>query len=135
MAKAVIALGTNLGERKKNIENAVEAVKKLGDVKILKISSVIETEPWGVENQPMFLNCCILIETTLPPLMLLGECLGIEAAMGRVRGMRYGPRVIDLDLITYEGVTMNTKELTLPHPRAKERDFVMIPLKELEVTI
>ena len=135
MAKAVIALGTNLGERKKNIENAVEAVKKLSDVKILKISSVIETEPWGVENQPMFLNCCILIETTLPPLMLLGECLGIEAAMGRVRGMRYGPRVIDLDLITYEGVTMNTKELTLPHPRAKERDFVMIPLKELEVTI
>lgn len=135
MYKAVIALGTNLGDRDKNIENAVEALKKTPMTKVLKLSNIYETEPWGYENQGMFLNACVLVKTDLSPQVLLGVCLGIEAAFGRVRTIKNGPRILDLDLIWYEGVSMNTKELILPHPRAKERDFVMTPLKDLGINL
>ncbi|MBQ2846663.1 MAG: 2-amino-4-hydroxy-6-hydroxymethyldihydropteridine diphosphokinase [Clostridia bacterium] len=131
MSEAVIALGTNLGNRIENINTAVRAIAKLGGVKILKASGVYETEPVGCDEKDKFLNAALLVETSVSPAMLLGECLGIEAAMGRVREKKNGPRIIDLDLILYEGFKAESYELTLPHPRALERAFVMAPLLEL----
>lgn len=135
MSIAIIALGTNLGDREKNLNDAVDSLSRLIGVKVLRRSTIIETEPWGVTDQPCFLNMAVMVETEVAPHVLLGECLGIEAAMGRLRGIKYGPRIIDLDLICYENFTCNDKDLVLPHPLAKERDFVMIPLKELGADI
>ncbi len=129
--KAYIALGTNIGDRRKNIEDALAALNLVPDVKVTKISNIHETEPVGYLDQDMFLNACCEVETELSPHALLGVCLGIEAAMGRIRQIKNGPRIIDLDLLLYENEKINTPELTLPHPRMYERDFVMIPLKEI----
>ncbi len=131
MSEAVIALGTNLGNRIENINAAIRAIAKLSGVKILKASGIYETEPVDCETDEKFLNAAILIETSVSPAVLLGECLGIEAAMGRIRSKRNEPRIIDLDLILYEGFKAESYELTLPHPRALERAFVMAPLLEL----
>lgn len=132
MSEAVIALGTNLGNRIENINSAVRAIAKLGGVKIIKASGVYETEPVGCDDEDMkFYNAALLIETSVSPAVLLGECLGIEAAMGRVREKKNGPRIIDLDLILYDGFKAESYELTLPHPRALERAFVLAPLLEL----
>lgn len=131
MSEAVIALGTNLGNRIENINAAVRAIAKLGGVKIIKASGVYETDPVGCDEDMKFYNAALLIETTVSPAVLLGECLGIEAAMGRVREKKNGPRIIDLDLILYDGFKAESYELTLPHPRALERAFVLAPLLEL----
>lgn len=131
MSEAVIALGTNLGNRIENINAAIRAIAKLSGVKILKASGIYETEPVDCETDEKFLNAAILIETSVSPAVLLGECLGIEAAMGRIRSKRNEPRIIDIDLILYEGFKAESYELTLPHPRALERAFVMAPLLEL----
>lgn len=131
MSQAVIALGTNLGNKIENLNNAVRAIARLSGVKILQASAVYETEPVGCEEDYKFYNAALLVETSVSPAVLLGECLGIEAAMGRVREKKNGPRIIDLDLILYEGFKSESFELTLPHPRALERAFVMAPLSEL----
>ena len=131
MSEAVIALGTNLGNRLENINSAIRAIAKLSGVKILKVSGIYETDPVGCEDDLKFYNAAILVETKVSPHVLLGECLGIEAAMGRIRTKRNGPRVIDLDLILYDGFKSEDYELTLPHPRVLERAFVMAPLLEL----
>ncbi len=131
MSEAVIALGTNLGNKIENINAAVRAVAKLQGVKIIKASGVYETEPVGCDEDDKFYNAAILVETSVSPALLLGECLGIEAAMGRIREKKNGPRIIDLDLILYEGFKSESYELTLPHPRALERAFVLAPLSEL----
>lgn len=131
MSEAVIALGSNLGNRIENINAAVRAIAKLPDVRIIKASCVYETEPVDCEEDDMYLNAAILVDANISPAMLLGECLGIEAAMGRVRTKRNAPRIIDLDLILYDGVKSETFELTLPHPRVLERAFVMAPLLDL----
>ncbi len=131
MSEAVIALGTNLGNRIENINNAVRAIAKLGGVKIIKASGVYETEPVGCDEDLKFYNAVLLVETSVSPAVLLGECLGIEAAMGRIREKKNGPRIIDLDLILYDGFKSESYELTLPHPRALERAFVLAPLLEL----
>lgn len=131
MSEAVIALGTNVGNRIENINQAIRAIAKLSGVKIIKASSVYETEPVDCESDAKFLNAEILIETEVSPAVLLGECLGIEAAMGRIRTKKNEPRIIDLDLILYEGFKTESYELTLPHPRALERAFVLIPLMDL----
>lgn len=132
VSEAVIALGTNLGNRIENINAAVRAIAKLNGVKIVKASSVYETEPVDCgEDDGYFYNAALLVETTVSPALLLGECLGIEAAMGRVREKKNGPRIIDLDLILYDGFKSESFELTLPHPRVLERAFVMAPLMEL----
>lgn len=134
MSEAVIALGTNLGNRIENINAAIRAIAKLSGVKILKASGVYETEPVDCEAENKFYNAAVLIETSVSPAVLLGECLGIEAAMGRIRSKRNEPRIIDLDLILYDGFKAESYELTLPHPRALERAFVMAPLLELYPT-
>lgn len=131
MSEAVIALGSNMGNRIENLNAAVRAIAKLPDVKIINASSVYETEPVDCEEDDMYLNAAILVDANISPSMLLGECLGIEAAMGRVRTKKNGPRIIDLDLILYDGVKTESFELTLPHPRVLERAFVMAPLLDL----
>lgn len=131
MSEAVIALGSNLGNRIENINAAVRAIARLSEVKIIKASSVYETEPVGCDSDEKYYNAAILVETNASPALLLGECLGIEAAMGRHRTKKNEPRIIDLDLILYENFRSESFELTVPHPRILERAFVMAPLLEL----
>ena len=129
--RAVIGIGTNMGDRYENIKNAVQALGLVPGVRVIRESSVYETEPWGYTDQPGFYNNVIEVESEKSPEALLGICLGIEAGMGRVRQFTYGPRIIDLDLLFYEDCTSDTAELVLPHPLIGERDFVLVPLKEL----
>ncbi len=129
--EAVIAIGTNIGNREENLRRAVDAIRHLPRVTVKKCSSVYETEPVGYDDQANFYNMAVLVETETSPAVLLGECLGIEAAFGRERTIRNGPRILDLDLILYEGFKSESYEMTLPHPRMLERAFVMVPLLEL----
>ncbi len=129
--KAVLGLGTNVGYRAENIKLAMESLALVPGIKILRESSVYETTPWGITEQRNFYNNVVEIETELTPNALLGACLGIEAAMGRVRTLKNGPRIIDIDVLVCEGVTSDTWELKVPHPYIGERDFVLIPLKDL----
>lgn len=131
MKKAVLGIGTNIGDRKANIKNAVEALSLIPGVNVLRKSSIYETAPWGYLQQNSFYNNVVEIETSYSPEALLGICLGIEAGMGRVREIKNGPRVIDIDLLVYESYKSCTEELTVPHRFIGERDFVLIPLKEL----
>ena len=131
MRKALIGIGSNIGDRKMYIDTAVDALNHIPAVKVLRISPVYETAPWGYVNQENFYNAVMEVETNLTPNALLGVCLGIEAGIGRIRGIKNGPRVLDLDLLLFEGLECTTAELTLPHPRMFERDFVLVPLKDL----
>lgn len=129
--KAVIGIGTNVGDRAENIRNAVEALNLLPDVKVLRCASIYETDPWGYTEQQSFYNTVVEVETVKSPEMLLGACLGIEAGMGRIREFKNGPRVIDLDLLVFENYNNDSQHITVPHPLIGERDFVLVPLKEL----
>ncbi len=129
--KAVIGIGTNIGNRAENIRNAVEALDLLPDVKVLRCASIYETDPWGYTEQQSFYNTVVEVETSKSPEMLLGACLGIEAGMGRVREFKNGPRVIDLDLLVFENYENGSTHITVPHSLMGERDFVLVPLKEL----
>lgn len=129
--KAVLGIGTNIGNRLENIENVYSSLSLLPNTKIIKKSSVYETEPWGYEQQDRFLNCAVLIETELSPNALLGACLGIEAALGRVRKFKNGPRIIDVDVLLLENIELSTDELTVPHKFIRQRDFVLVPLHDL----
>lgn len=129
--KAYLAFGSNIGNAKKNVKDAYEALKLVPGIVPVKLSELYITKPWGYADQPDFTNACCEIETTLSPEALLGVCLGIEAGMGRVRKIKNGPRIIDIDLLLYEGEERNTEELVLPHPRMWERSFVLEPLSDL----
>ncbi len=132
MKKAVLGLGGNLGNRKENLSAALDALGRLPKTKVSRVSRCYETAPFQVfDAQPDYLNCCAEIETDLSPRALLGACLGIEAAMGRVRLVEKGARVLDIDLLLYEGEASGDGELTLPHPRMLERGFVLVPLSDL----
>ncbi len=131
MSRAVVALGSNLGERFVHLERALHALSLLPGTKALAVSTVYETEPVGYDDQPLFLNAVALLETELSPHALLGACLGIESALGRERTIRNGPRVIDLDVLLIEGAVLEEAELTLPHPRMGEREFVLAPLADI----
>ena len=131
---AFIAFGSNIGNGEENIRAAAEALGLVPGVKVIKLSEMFITKPWGYADQPDFTNAAAEIETELSPNALLGVCLGIEAAAGRKRTIKNGPRVIDLDLLSYDALEMNTKELVLPHPGMKTRDFVRLPLKDLNET-
>jgi len=133
---AAIALGSNLpspnlGSRASNLRAAIDRIAALG--KILAVSTFHDTAPDGYLDQPRFLNAALLLSTELPPLELLRALLGIERAMGRDRSNvpAKGPRIIDLDLILYDGLSLKTPELTLPHPAMRERAFVLAPLAEI----
>lgn len=131
MSVAFVGVGTNMGDRLLNIQNAIEALKLLPNTTVEKVSNIYETEPWGLKEQANFLNGVIKISTKLSPNALLGGLLGIEAAMGRVREIKNGPRILDLDLLIYDDVVLNSEELILPHPLITEREFVLKPLCEL----
>ncbi len=129
--KAVIGIGTNIGDRVENISSAIDALDLLPDVQVLRCASIYETDPWGFTEQQSFYNTVVEVETGKSPEMLLGACLGIEAGMGRVRAFKYGPRVIDLDLLFFENYKSDSPDIIVPHPLIGERDFVLVPLKEL----
>lgn len=131
MRIAYIGIGTNIGDRKKNICDAISALNHLPKTKVTDVSPVYETDPWGYTDQDNFYNVCVKVETEMSPEALLGGCLGIEAAMGRERPFKNAPRIIDIDLLIYENEKRNTHELKLPHPLIGERAFVMVPLKDI----
>ena len=129
--RAVLGLGANIGDPLSALRSAVDAIGLLPHTTVTAVSSVYQTAPVGYTDQPDFYNIVVTVETALTPHALLGGCLGIEAALGRVRTFRNAPRVVDIDLLLYEGYTEETEELTVPHPRMMERAFVLVPLAEL----
>lgn len=131
MKYGFIALGSNMGDREKNLKRAAAALDSVPGIKVTAASQIYETKPVGYKNQANFYNAVVKVLTRLSPQALLGVCLGIESGMGRVRDIENGPRIIDLDLLLYESYTCNTDFLTLPHPRMNERTFVLKPLCEI----
>jgi 2-amino-4-hydroxy-6-hydroxymethyldihydropteridine diphosphokinase len=133
MAEALLALGGNVGDVRATFDRAVAMMCEGGDMRLLARSSDYRTPPWGVTDQPAFVNCCLRIDTSLTPPALLARTQMIETAFGRNRGneRRWGPRTIDIDLIAYGDVSCEESDLTLPHPRALERAFVLVPLAEI----
>ncbi|MDD5568666.1 MAG: 2-amino-4-hydroxy-6-hydroxymethyldihydropteridine diphosphokinase, partial [Candidatus Omnitrophica bacterium] len=132
MVICYLSLGSNLGNRRKNIEQAIRKINLLKDTKVLKQSSIIETDPvGGPRNQPKFLNASLKIGTLLSPLKLLKKIKIIEKEMGRVKSIRNGPRVIDLDILLYGDKIISENNLIVPHPRMFVRDFVIKPLAEV----
>jgi 2-amino-4-hydroxy-6-hydroxymethyldihydropteridine diphosphokinase len=128
----VIALGSNLGDRRRNLLRAIEELRRV--ITVVRVSSIHETDPVDAPpRSPRFLNMVVAGHTTLTPEQLLSHLLDIEQRLGRVRGVRNAPRTIDLDLILHGANVRRTRELTLPHPRYRERDFVMEPLRELHL--
>lgn len=128
---AFLALGSNLGDRLNCLTAAVRQLEANEMVRIVRVSSVYETPPVGVLEQPDFLNLVLEVRTDLSPERLLDHALSVEAQLGRVRRERWGPRTIDIDLLWYEGVATTTPMLTLPHPRLMERAFVVMPFAEI----
>lgn len=131
--KVYLGLGSNLGDRQANIERAIELIsERVGEV--IRRSSLIETEPWGFESENKFLNGVILCETTLTPRQVLRKTQKIERDMGRKKktsSLQYSDRPIDIDILLYDDLTVDEPDLKIPHPRMQEREFVMIPLKEI----
>ena len=129
---AFLSIGSNIGDRLLYLHGALQEMEHDSRIRLEAVSSVYETSPVGYTDQPSFLNIAVRLSTTLAPLELLHVCQSIENHFQRDREIHWGPRTLDIDLLTYEGVVMNSEELTLPHPRMLEREFVLIPLKELE---
>lgn len=132
MSKAYLGIGTNIGDREENLKSALNALNLLPMTKVTAVSKVYETEPVGFANQEDFLNIAVEIETELTAQNILGASLGIEAGLGRIRNIKNGPRIIDIDLLLYEEEKHNTTSLILPHPRMFEREFVLRPLLDIE---
>ena len=134
--RAIVSLGSNVEPRADYLERALAALSSLPGTRLVKVSSVIETEPVDVPHEfaaLKFLNQAAVFETTLGPFEFSRRMHAIEDDLGRVRTVRNGPRTIDIDLIDFDGQTVNTPELILPHPRAHLRDFVQTPLRELGI--
>lgn len=129
MNRVFIALGSNLGDRAANLDAAIEAMEP--DVHPRQCSPVYETPPWGYLDQPKFLNQVIEAETSLSPARLLEYLKRIEVKVGRKETFRFGPRMIDLDIIFYNGEVIDSPPLIIPHPRLAERSFVLMPLADL----
>jgi len=131
MVLCYIGLGSNLGDRQQYIKAALRKMKSLTRTKVRKVSSIIESEPQGGPVQGPYLNAVVELETDLGPYQLLAELQSIESALGRVRTTVNGPRTVDLDILTYGDVCMEEEALCIPHPRILEREFVIVPLKEI----
>ena len=127
---ANIALGSNIGDPRGNVEVALEHIAALG--RVIAKSSLYATKPWGVTDQPDFCNAVVQIESDLSPHELLTALKEIEVRMGRTATYRWGPRLIDLDLLTYGDVSVSDEALTLPHPHMNDRSFVLVPLAEID---
>lgn len=131
MNEAYLGLGSNLGDRKGNLQGAIELISNHPEINILKLSSIYETKPFGYTEQPNFLNMVIAISTTLEPKELLTALLNIENELGRKRDLHWGPRTIDIDILLYENRVIDLEDLQIPHPYLTERLFVLIPLSEI----
>ncbi|MCV6577019.1 MAG: 2-amino-4-hydroxy-6-hydroxymethyldihydropteridine diphosphokinase [Cohaesibacter sp.] len=132
MIRAYLSLGGNLGDPRQSIRTAVTTLDQHPKIKLIALSHFYKTPPWGNENQPPFVNACAQIETDLPAADLLAQCLKTEHDMGRERLEHWGPRIIDIDILTYGKEAIDQDTLTIPHPYMMERGFVLVPLKDLE---
>ncbi|MET7321239.1 MULTISPECIES: 2-amino-4-hydroxy-6-hydroxymethyldihydropteridine diphosphokinase [unclassified Streptomyces] len=132
--RAVIALGANLGNRLETLQGAIDALEDTPGVRVKGVSAVYETEPWGVapDSQPSYFNAVVVVKTTLPPSSLLERAHAVEEAFHRVRDERWGPRTLDVDIVAYAEVVSDDPRLTLPHPRAHERAFVLAPWLDVD---
>ncbi|MEU6526104.1 2-amino-4-hydroxy-6-hydroxymethyldihydropteridine diphosphokinase [Streptomyces sp. NPDC046924] len=132
--RAVVALGANLGNRLETLQGAVDALEDTPGIRVTGVSPVYETEPWGVEpgSQPSYFNAVVVLKTTLPPSSLLERAHAVEDAFHRVRDERWGPRTLDVDIVAYADLLSDDPRLTLPHPRAHERAFVLAPWHDVE---
>ena len=126
---AYLALGSNMGNRLSNLKNAISNLPPQMDVK--KKSTVYETPPWGYADQPPFLNQVVMVETYMEPENLLSHLKRLETVMGREPTFENGPRVIDVDILFYDDMVMNTPPLVIPHPRLHHRGFVLVPLNDI----
>lgn len=133
MPEALIALGGNVGDARGTIDRAVSRLCDGTEVRLLARSSDYRTPPWGVEDQPPFVNLCLVVATELAPRELLDRAHAVERELGRDRAheRRWGPRTVDIDLIAYDDVVLDEPDLILPHPRLFERAFVLVPLAEI----
>ena len=133
MAEALLGLGGNVGDVRATLARAIAVLCDGEEVRLLARSADYRTPPWGVEDQPAFVNACIAVKTRLPPRALLARAQAIELALGRarVKEQRWGPRPIDIDLLAYDDLTVDEPDLELPHPRLFERAFVLVPLAEI----
>ncbi|MBO8159751.1 2-amino-4-hydroxy-6-hydroxymethyldihydropteridine diphosphokinase [Thermosyntropha sp.] len=129
--RVYLGLGTNLGNKKGNLENAIKNIQEIEGIELTGISSLYATAPWGKTDQEEFLNQVIEIETDIPPLDLLKKLQEIEIKMGRERKEKWGPRNIDIDILLYGEEVMDFEELKVPHPYMRERLFVLVPLIEI----
>ena len=130
MSRSYIGIGSNLGNRHENCVHAIELLEERG-VTVQKRSALYETEPWGVTDQPRFINMVVQIETTLEPEELLKLLKGIEQEIGRQDSFRWGPRLIDLDILFFNDLVLEEENLKIPHPFLHEREFVLRPLNEI----
>jgi 2-amino-4-hydroxy-6-hydroxymethyldihydropteridine diphosphokinase len=128
---AIIALGSNIGDKAAHIADAVAAFCADGQVAVVKRSANYRTAPWGITDQDWFVNAAMSVSTKLAPLELLARCQSVEHQLGRERTVKWGPRVIDLDILVYRNVVLETAELTLPHPHMTARAFVLRPLLDV----
>lgn len=129
--EAYLSIGSNIGDKEKNLNDAVERISSLAEIKVENVSGFIVTEPWGYTDQEEFLNGAVKIKTTFSPKELVRALLHIESDMKRERIIRWGPRIIDLDVVFYDNLISDDDEIILPHPRMEEREFVLKPLSEL----
>ncbi|MET9353874.1 2-amino-4-hydroxy-6-hydroxymethyldihydropteridine diphosphokinase [Streptomyces sp. NPDC006617] len=132
--RAVVALGANLGNRLETLQGAIDALEDTPGLRVKGVSPVYETEPWGVapDSQPSYFNAVVIVKTTLPPSSLLERAHAVEEAFHRVRDERWGPRTLDVDIVAYAEVVSDDPHLTLPHPRAHERAFVLAPWLDVD---
>jgi 2-amino-4-hydroxy-6-hydroxymethyldihydropteridine diphosphokinase len=131
VAGAYLGLGSNLGERESHLRTAIQALDKLRGTRVIATSRLYCSKPWGKVDQPDFMNMAASIETELEPAELLGECKRIEREAGRTEGERWGPRVLDIDILLYDDLTLNSDTLSIPHLHMWQRQFVLAPLAEL----
>ncbi|CAL9516149.1 2-amino-4-hydroxy-6-hydroxymethyldihydropteridinepyrophosphokinase [Streptomyces sp. enrichment culture] len=132
--RAVVSLGANLGNRLETLQGTVDALEDTPGIRVKAVSPVYETEPWGVEpgSQPSYFNAVVVLKTTLPPSSLLERAHAVEEAFDRVRDERWGPRTLDVDIVAYADLHSDDPHLTLPHPRAHERAFVLAPWLDVD---
>lgn len=135
MSIAYLSVGSNMGDRGANLRFALKSLAERDGIQPLRGSAIYETSPWGPVAQENFLNACIELETSLSPDELLSVCQDIEHAAARSREVHWGPRTLDIDILLYDDITIETPRLTIPHPRMKERMFVLVPLMELEEAV
>lgn len=131
LVEAAIGLGGNVGDKRANLDRAAERLAAVPGVRLVARSGYYRTEPWGFTDQDWFLNASVIVETTLAPAALLAACLAVEQSLGRRRAERWGPRIIDLDILYFGDLTIDEPGLEVPHPRLLERAFVLAPLAEL----